>query len=279
MKYRKVVIIGMGLIGGSIGKALIARKLAKEVIGVCRRKSSLSRAFKEKALTGGFVKNYRIAVKNADIIVIATPVASICNVLAELNGIVGPDSILTDAGSTKEMIVSCAAKYRKTYSFVGSHPLAGSEKTGVEFSESSLFSGSLCVVTRGLFTRQKDIEKIKIFWRALGAEVKVLAPHEHDEKLAFTSHLPHAIAYAMAGSMKNSYAPYAATGFKDTTRIASSDPVLWTSIFLSNPDNLALSMKTFKTVLLSIEKAIRNKDEKSLRKILFQCKGLKDAIG
>ena len=193
-KLKKVVIIGTGLIGGSIGKALLEKGLADEVIGVCRRESSLDRAMKEKAISSGYVNNYEEACAGAEIVFIATPVHTIEEILEKLAGGLSGNVIVTDAGSTKKEIVERAAKFKDSFSFVGGHPLAGSEKTGVECAKKDLFENSLCILTRSEFTSEEDLEKIKELWQAIGAEVDVVTPEKHDEILAFTSHLPHILA-------------------------------------------------------------------------------------
>ena len=280
MKFKKVVIIGMGLIGGSIGKVLLKKKLAGEVIGVCRRQSSLDRACKEKTLTTGFVNHYEEAVIGADLIVIATPVNTIKEVIVDLAKVITDSkTIITDVGSTKKEIVDFASKFNDKFSFVGSHPLAGSEKIGVEYSKEDLFENTLCIVTKDSYTKGEDLEKVKDFWEELGATVNIVDPDKHDKILVITSHLPHVIAYALAGSLKDEFAKYTATGFKDTTRIASSDSGLWSDIFFSNKENLLKSIEDFKKVLSAIEEDIENTDVEALKLKLKECKEMRDSIG
>ncbi len=279
MKYKRITIIGMGLIGGSIGKALLEKDLAEEVIGVCRRQSSLDRAIKERSLTKGYVNNYEEAIAGAEIIVIATPIHTEDEVLEGLaSAIKDPATIVTDAGSTKKVIVDNAAAFSDKFSFVGGHPLAGSEKAGVEYSDPCLFQGSLCILTKGSSTVENDISIVKDLWEALGADVDVTTPEKHDEILSFTSHLPHVVAYALSGVQKKEYFKYMATGFKDTTRIAASDPRLWKDIFLSNRDNVLSSVASFRELLSEIEKNLRNNKEEDLEEILKRCKKVRDEV-
>lgn len=279
MKFKKAVIIGVGLIGGSIAKAIKEKSLADEVIGICRRQSSLDRAIKEGAITKGYVNNYAEAVKGADIVFIATPVETVKENLKLLAEVLKDGKVLiTDAGSTKKEIVDYAHQFKGNFSFVGGHPLAGSEKTGVEFSSSNLFAGSVCALTQDETTKEKDLNKLKDLWEALGAKVKVMTPGEHDEILSFTSHLPHIIAYALSGTERTEYKDFVSTGFKDTTRIASSSALLWSDIFMSNRDNVLKAVARFKELLLGIEEDIRKSRTAELVKKLEDYKKIRDEI-
>ncbi|RKY43251.1 MAG: prephenate dehydrogenase/arogenate dehydrogenase family protein [Candidatus Makaraimicrobium thalassicum] len=281
MKLKKAVIIGVGLIGGSIGKALMERKVADEVVGVCRRQSSLDRAVKNRALSSGYVNTYGEAVAGADVVFIATPVHTVKEVLESLADVIEDrKALVTDVGSTKKEIVDYAERFKDRFSFVGGHPLAGSEKAGVEYSAAGLFQDSLCILTRGESTREEDIERMRALWQAMGAAVDVITPAQHDEMLSFTSHLPHVVAYALALAVarEQEYARYVSTGFKDTTRIASSDPVLWGDIFMSNRDNVLKSIGRFKEVFSGLEDDIRKDLGEDLKKKLKTCKKLRDEI-
>jgi len=269
----------MGLIGGSIAKAVMDRGLADEVIGVCRRQSSLDRAVNEKALTKGYVNNYEQAAAGAQLIFIATPVNTIKKVLDDLAAVLNDARVLvTDVGSTKSEIVEHAAAYASNFSFVGSHPLAGSEQKGVEFSRPDLFQRSLCVVTRAEGASEDRIKELRSLWQALGAKVDVLTPEEHDRRLAFTSHLPHAVAYALSGAQDASDYDLMSTGFADTTRVASSDPALWNDIFMTNRGNVLKAIERFKEVLSAIEDDIRQGRREELEKKLDECKRLRDGL-
>lgn len=280
MKIKKIVIIGMGLIGGSISKAVIKNGLASEVVGVCRRRSSLLRAIKEKSLTKGYVHDHKKAIAGAEIVIIATPVHTIKTVLDNLAGVLDdPRVIVTDVGSTKKEIVKHADRYRKRFTFIGGHPLAGSEKMGVEYSRPDLFNDSICILTPDKHIKASLRDKLAGLWRGVGAKVIFMTPAKHDEYLAFSSHLPHVVAYALAGSADAELPrEMFATGFKDTTRIASSEPVLWSDIFLSNRGNILKAVKKFKQVLLGIESDMKAKKTNRLVKKLEYCKGVRDGI-
>ncbi|MFH1836563.1 MAG: prephenate dehydrogenase [Candidatus Omnitrophota bacterium] len=280
MKFKKIAIIGMGLIGGSVGKALIKKSIAKEVAGICRREVSLEKARKEGALTEGYVNDYARALLGAEIIIIATPVHTIKEVLEELGNTLKDKGVLvTDAGSTKKEIVKFAEKFKEKFSFIGSHPLAGSEKTGVENSSENLFGGSVCVLTPDGTVDAKHERSLSGLWEALGARVILMTPEEHDKNLAVSSHLPHVAAFALAGMLKeNINKEVFATGFKDTTRIASSDPKIWSDIFATNSGNVLEAIKKYKAILSEIEENIKKNDTEKLRKKLEVYKRLRDEL-
>lgn len=280
MKIKKIAIIGMGLIGGSVGKALIKKGLADEVVGICRRGSSLDRAVREKSLTKGFVNNYGEALRGADIILIATPVSGIKNVLKSLSEVINDTKILvSDAGSTKKEIVDYAAKFNDKFSFIGAHPLAGSEKSGVEHSSSDLFEDSVCILTPTKDASIENYEKLKSLWESIGAAVHKLSPEAHDKNIAFSSHLPHAAAYALVGALPDEFAKnMVAAGFKDTTRIASSDPELWKDIFMSNKDNVIKAITRFRETLCDLEEDISSGRAEELKEKLKKMKEMRDNI-
>ncbi len=278
---KKVVIIGMGLIGGSIGKALIKRSLAEEVVGVCRRQSSLDKAIKEKALTKGYINDYEKALTGAELIVIAVHFHKIRDILKEISVIIkGKTTIVTDVGSAKKDIVEYAVRFKEQFSFVGGHPLAGSEKTGVNNSNADLFENASCVLTPVSATIKEDLNKVRFFWESIGAKVNIETPDRHDEIVAFTSHLPHAVAYALTGTgiKREEYFKYISSGFRDTTRVASSDPALWSNIFVSNKVYLLKAINEFKKILSDIEKDILFEKKDALETKFKRYKEKRDGI-
>jgi prephenate dehydrogenase len=280
MTYGKVVVVGAGLIGGSIGKALIERKLAKEVIGICRRASSAEKAAEEKAVTFASVDNYEESCAGADIVIIATPVNTIKDVIDKLSVcVLASGAVVTDAGSTKRDIVEHASKYTGKMSFVGSHPMAGSEKSGVENSRADMFEGSVCLVTPDKGTSPDALKKVTDLWISLGATVHEMSPEAHDHGMAFSSHLPHVAAYALAGALEEKFPPYIyAGGFKDTTRIASSDAALWAEIFDSNRENVLEAIGKYKEKISSIERDISSRNKKNIQERLDKWRKLRDEL-
>lgn len=277
MKMKKCVIVGVGLIGGSIGKALVERALSEQVVGICRRESSLKRALDERSVTAGFVNDYEKALEGADLVIVATPVGTVKKVLGDIAKAMPVTSrpVVTDAGSTKEDIMRWASEY-ENIPFVGGHPIAGSEKKGVENASADLFESAMTVLCPGSNASEEDVQKVSALWRSLGSEVVHLSPKEHDEALAFTSHLPHAVSFALALCQRREALKFASTGFADTTRLAGSDPALWKDIFLSNSESALSAIGEFKRALTEIEQAIGDRDEDSLLRLLARSKKVRD---
>jgi len=279
-KFNTVAIIGVGLIGGAFGLALRKQKLAKKVIGIGRNESRLKKAVKIGAITE-YSLDYWI-LGEADLVFLATPVLHIKEMLTKIGPYLKAGAIVTDGGSTKEVIISTANKYLPLYTyFVGSHPIAGSEKSGVQYASAQLFKDSVCAVTPDKFTNRTALNKLMGLWRALGAKVIICSPAEHDKLLASTSHLPHFAAAAMAAAVIKKDKKLLALigrGFRDTTRIAASNPEVWAEIALANRKNISLSLKTFIKQAVKIEKAIRNGKRKELVKLLKEAKAKRESI-
>jgi prephenate dehydrogenase len=209
-------------------------------------------------------------VKDADLIIIGSPVSSIPALVARAAKFAKPGAVITDVGSTKAYIVARAEKLLggSRVNFVGSHPMAGSEKTGVESARGDLLEGSPCIVTRTKNTGRADLSGVTSFWRSLGANVKVMSPAEHDEAVSLVSHLPHIVAFSLAGAVPPDALEYAAEGFKDTTRVASSDPELWADILLTNKSNILKAAGLFKKRYGAIVSAISRDDRRRVIKEL-----------
>jgi prephenate dehydrogenase len=274
-----VAIVGVGLVGGSIGRALLARGLAEKVIGVGRSRESLRRAKRTGAITDASLET--TAVAEADLVVIATSVATIPELLEQVDAVVRPSTLITDAGSTKASIVAAWERGRKRHRgrFVGSHPLAGSHRRGPEASDPELFAGRVAIVTPAATTPANDVEAVASLWSSLGATVYVMNPREHDKLLAATSHAPHAIAAAIAASTPPAALPFTATGWRDTTRIAAGDAELWADILLDNAGPLAVALARIATVSERILTAIEAGDRRRLVKLLSNAKEVRDAVG
>ena len=273
--FNKVAIIGVGLIGGSIALALKNKKLVNEVIGVSRLKKSLLLAKKRRAIDKG--SQSLDIVKDADLVIFATPVKTIINLAPMISKIVSKDCIVTDVGSTKKVIVS---KLEKIFpNFLGSHPLAGSEKRSIINAELNMFNGTQCILTPTKRTTSKALNKIKALWANLGANVIMLSPETHDKILSFTSHLPHVFAFSLIGIVPKEYLKFASTGLRDTTRIATSDPKLWADILLSNRQNLVKNIGLLQNKLSKMKLALQKKDHNFLNLILKQAKEKRDSLG
>lgn len=264
--------------GGSIGLAVKKRRLAKEVIGVFRHRSTLKRALSCRAIDKGVLK-IKDGVKDADLIIVAAPVSSIPALAKEAIRYAKKGAILTDIGSTKSWIVGEVEKMLKKNSnvfFVGSHPMAGSEQTGVEFAKDNLLENAPCIVVNTARTGKQALNKVVNFWKSIGTRVEVMKPSEHDKSIAFVSHLPHLVAFSLAGAVPEKDLFYAAEGFKDTTRVASSDARLWSDIFLTNKKEVLNSVRVFEKYSKHIVKILSKGDQKALIRALSGIKAKRD---
>jgi len=279
MRIKTLTIVGVGLIGGSIGLAAKRRGVAVRVLGVGRQQTSLQRALEVGAIDEGLL-DIHDAVSKADVAVFCTPVDRIPEQIAGAGPYCKPGALLTDAGSTKAHIVRCveAALPDGVY-YVGSHPLAGSEKRGCDFADADLFQDRLTVVTQTDQTDVNALERTKSFWNALGSRVRVLDPEDHDEAVALTSHLPHVVAAALAGSLPSELQDFAASGFRDTTRIAAGDPELWTAILAQNRDAVLRQLQVFDIGLARLRSMLEVKNWTALNGLLAQAKKVRDALG
>jgi prephenate dehydrogenase len=272
--FNKVAIIGTGLIGGSLALAIKKNKLARRVVGVSRRKKSLSLALKLKAIDRGSL-SFEI-IKGADLVVIATPVDTILSLEKRILKYIDNDCIIIDVGSTKEKIVN---SFEKIFpNFIGTHPLAGSEKRGIINASARIFENSLCILTPTLKTSPSSLNKVRELWKKLGAKTVILTPKAHDRILSFTSHLAHVIAFSLINSIPQGFSKFASSGLKDTTRIAASDALLWKDIFLSNSKNVLKAIEMFEGNLAKIKSAVKSKNTKSLEKILLQSKKKRESL-
>lgn len=276
--FRKVTIIGVGLMGGSLGLGFKKHRLAREVVGLSQRHSSLAAALKIHAIDQGY-HDIRKAVTNADLVILATPVGIITGMLSMIGPYLKRNCIVTDVGSVKTSIVNLAQEQLPaSVFFVGSHPLTGSEKQGIQYASDELFKGSLCIMTPTGKTNRSACERVKRLWGKLGSEVKLMSPEEHDKILAYTSHLPHVLAYALMQSVSEDFFKYAASGLKDTTRIASSSPQMWNDICAGNARNIVHAIDELVKNLSVFRKSINTNDQKNLLNQFKTAKDKRDGI-
>jgi cyclohexadieny/prephenate dehydrogenase len=274
-----ITIVGAGLIGGSLGLAVKQRGLARIVRGVGRQQASLERARALGAIDEGFVEP-AAALAGAALVVFCTPVDRIAEQVLAFAPHCSPGTLLTDAGSTKGTIVAAVEEHLPAgIAFVGSHPLAGSEKRGPDHADANLFEGRWTVVTRTPRTDTAALEKIVDFWQAVGARVTIMTPDDHDRALAITSHLPHLLAAALAGILPAELFDLTATGFRDTTRIAAGDPGLWTAICAHNREALLSALAPLDERLRQFRRALESRDWTALESLLVQAKKVRDALG
>lgn len=264
--FNRVAIIGTGLIGGSIGLEIKKRRLAGKVVGVSRHKKSIIDAKRIGAIDAGSLD--LSIIRGSDCVIFATPINTIIGLAPRIARLISDDCVVTDVGSTKGQITAALEKVFPL--FVGSHPLAGSERRGIAAAQKDLFKGTICILTP---TRKTDIvalHKINQLWRIMGARTVLGTPEAHDKVMAFISHLPHAVAFSLVAAVPEEYMIFAAGGLKDTTRIAASDPELWAQIFLSNTENTAKAIDVFQKKLSLIRLAIKNKNKRKLLAVLEQ---------
>ncbi len=277
--FRRVAIIGVGFMGGSLGLALKKHGLASEVAGISHRQVTLEKAIELKAIDEGFTDLPK-GVASADLVVLAAPVQAIIQQFSLINPHLKRGCLVTDMGSVKADIVERAESVLAAPGmFVGSHPLAGSEKKGVENAYADLFANARCIMTPTAKTSPLAKEKIKFLWTKLGCQVEVLSPEDHDRIFAQVSHLPHLLAYALVGSIPKEYLAHAPQGLKDSTRIAASSPQMWNDIFLANPKNVLNALDALVKDLALLRKAIIQRDPKALMQYLEKAKEKRDSIG
>ncbi|MEX0677185.1 MAG: prephenate dehydrogenase/arogenate dehydrogenase family protein [Pirellulales bacterium] len=284
-RFDSVAIVGVGLIGGSIGLALRARKLADRLIGAGSRPETLQTALGLGAITE-IAADVTGAAAEADLVVVCAPVGHIVEQVRRIAPHCRPGTLITDAGSTKGDIVrqlAEAAANDKTWNreihFVGSHPLAGNEKKGPMHADAELFSGRTVIITPTASTTQEVRRSLTDFWTSLGAAVIEMPADEHDRALAATSHLPHLLAAAIAGATPERYVSLTAGGWQDTTRIAAGDPSLWRQIMLANRANVLAVLDEFTTRLAAWRACLEAQDAVELEKLLTEAKRIRDAVG
>jgi prephenate dehydrogenase len=259
-----VAIIGVGLIGGSIGLALRSKNLADRVIGVGRDLGKLEEARRLGAIDS-FEKALEAGLAEAEVAVVCTPVTRIVEDVLACSQF-GPRSILvTDAGSTKARIVEGVERDELgRASFVGAHPIAGSERQGAAFARADLFEGRSCVLTPTLRTPPDRLDRARAFWSSLGCRLFEVEPLEHDERLALTSHLPHVVAAALAGSVPPELRPFTAGAYRDGTRVAGADAALWAGIFLENREAVLEALSVFEGRVNAFREALEADDSHRL---------------
>ncbi len=259
-----MAIVGVGLIGGSIGLAVRAGNLCERVIGIGRSAARLREAVARGAIDEG-TTDLSGGVAEADVVVVCTPVTQIAADVHQAAASGPVDMLVTDAGSTKLRIVEeIEDKARSRGVFVGGHPIAGSERKGVAHARADLFAGRVCVLTPTAATPKDRLDRARGFWAGLGCRLIELDPAAHDEALALTSHLPHALAAALAAVVPGESLPLAAGAFRDGTRVAGSDAALWAGIFLENRAPLLRALDRLETQFVVFRAALEARDEQTL---------------
>lgn len=269
--FRRVTIIGVGLIGGSLAMVMKKKGLADEIIGAGRRRGNLQKA-KKLGVIDGYSLDLQKAAKGADLVVLTAPVGSFEKIAEEIRPALGDGTVVTDVGSVKGRLVGSLERiipYRVRY--VGAHPIAGREKSGIEAASADLFKGTRCILTPTKRTEPGALRMIRALWEKAGAKTISMDPYRHDMIFGAVSHLPHVIAYCLVNTVldleeEGQIIKYSAGGFKDFTRVAASHPEMWRDICLLNRDNLIDMVKRFQKTLDNIREAIETGDETALLK-------------
>jgi prephenate dehydrogenase len=280
----KLAIIGVGLIGSSLSLALKQIGAVGEVIGYGRNRDNLVKGV-ELGVLDRFEASIAAAVKDADIVVVAVPMGAMPAVFNELAGNTRSDAIITDVGSSKGAVVKAAmaALGADFTRFVPGHPIAGTEKSGVEAGFASLYQGRRVILTPLPQTSPEATARIDAMWRDCGASIEYLDIEHHDKVLAATSHLPHMLAFALVHHLSNlneheEIFRYAAGGFRDFTRIASSDPVMWRDVCIANGDALVELIEQYQDELNRVTLAIRDGDAEELLRLFSRAKSERDSL-
>ena len=282
MLFRKISIIGVGLLGGSIGLAVRKRRLAGEIAGFVRRPASLKDCERAGAVDYA-TTDLLAAVSNADLVILCTPLAQMRSLAQQFLPALKRGAIVTDVGSVKADVVrELESIISKTGArFVGSHPMAGAEKTGVRAARADLYANAVCVVTPTRKSSPAAVRKLEHFWQALGARTLRLDAARHDLLVSRSSHLPHVVAATLANLVLNPGAPktqaaLCATGFRDTTRIASGSPEMWRDIAQANRKNIARAVDAFVIELKKFQTALKSDDAKAVEKLFATAKQRRD---
>ncbi len=281
LHFTQVAIIGVGLIGGSLGMILRRKGLADRVIGVGRRVENLKTAVEVGAIDR-YVVDAKDGVREADLVVLATPVDTYDRHLREWATCLKRGAIVTDVGSVKGALVERSEEAMPAgVHFIGAHPIAGKEKTGVVAGTDQLFKGARCILTPTKRTDPRALEQVRAMWQEAGAHVLTMDPHLHDQILGAVSHLPHVAAFALINALvdlRNQKIPsldlagHSGGGLRDTTRIAASSPEMWRDIFLWNRDNIVACIEAYERSLQQLKQLIKAGDAAGIEKELERAK-------
>ena len=283
--FDRVAFIGIGLIGASMALAMRRAKVTNSIV-TCDNSAKARKTALDLGIVNDATKDYGKAVKDADLVVIATPVRSYETIAKAIARHLKPGAIVTDVGSVKKEVIAAVKPHLpKTVHFVPGHPIAGTEHSGPEAGFADLFQNRWSILTPPPRTSAKAVAKVAELWRRIGAKVDTMQPDHHDMVLAITSHLPHLIAYTIVGTatdlegdLKREVIKYSASGFRDFTRIAASDPVMWRDIFLANGPAVLEILQRFTEDLTALQKAIRKTDGKTLEDLFTRTRAVRRSI-
>ncbi|MCZ8020024.1 prephenate/arogenate dehydrogenase family protein [Novosphingobium sp.] len=284
MKFERVAIIGLGLLGGSIGLAVKEHLPQVETTGWDRDPATRARAA-ERGLVGTVCETGAEAVAGADLVVFCVPVGAIGAVAADLAAAIPADAVISDVGSSKLSVAKALAEALPGHCVIPAHPVAGTERSGPDAGFASLFHNRWCIITPPEGVDADKLAALSTFWEGLGAKVELMDPQHHDLVLAVTSHLPHLIAYTIVGTAsdlegvtQSEVIKYSAGGFRDFTRIAASDPTMWRDVFLTNKDAVLEMLQRFSEDLTALQRAIRWGDGDTLFELFTRTRDIRRSI-
>ena len=284
-KFSKVTFIGFGLINSSLAHVFKLKSLAKETNAFSRRKETREK-IKNLNIVDNVNDNLREAVKDSDLIVLGVPVGAMESIVSEITPFLKSGTIITDVGSVKKHLIdSILPILPSDVYFVPGHPIAGTEKSGPEGGFAELFNGRWCILTPNKNTSQVALEKVKFIWEQAGMQIATMDAEYHDRVLAITSHIPHLVAFSIVGTvteledqLKTEVIKYSAGGFRDFTRIAASDPIMWRDVFLNNSEAVLEMLGRFIEDLTALQKSIRWQDGDSLEKLFTKTREIRKGI-
>jgi len=283
--FNKVCIIGCGLIGSSLARAIKKNNLAEQIVSSNRSDAANKKVIELKIVDDSSSDTKKMA-DGSDLVVIATPLSSYEDVISKIKNSLKNGVILTDVGSVKENIINLIEKnIPKNISWIPSHPIAGTEESGPEAGFSELFQNRWCILTPSKKAKEKDINLLQTFWEKVGSKVDIMQAKQHDYILSITSHMPHLIAYNIVNTSLNiqdekqsAIVKYSAGGLRDFTRIAASNPIMWRDVFIQNKKNTSKMIDQFIKNLEDLKKAIENEDGKKLEQIFTKTKKIRKDI-
>jgi len=274
----QISVVGLGLLGGSVALAIRHRMPDLTVVGYGHR-SATRRKARDLAVATTIADDLTSAVAQADVVILATPIFTFEKYFAELAPLVRPDCIITDVGSTKVLPHRWAQEHLDgRVAYVGSHPIAGSEQSGIEFARDDLFDDSRCILTASSKPNRAAMTALKRFWTALGCRVATMTPVEHDRVFSNISHLPHLIATGLVNASDRDDMKFAGKGFLDSTRIASGPASIWTDVLLANADNLTAGIDRVLVELSEMNEAVKAKDAKKIEALLDKARRKRAAL-
>ena len=284
-KFSKVTFIGFGLINSSLAHVFKLKSLAKETTAFSRRKETREK-IKNLNIVDNVNDNIKESVKDSDLIVLGVPVGAMESIVCEIAPFLKSGTIITDVGSVKKHLIdSILPILPSDVFFVPGHPIAGTEKSGPEAGFAELFNGRWCILTPNKNTSQVALEKVKFIWEQAGMQIATMDAEYHDRVLAITSHIPHLVAFSIVGTvteledqLKTEVIKYSAGGFRDFTRIAASDPIMWRDVFLNNSEAVLEMLGRFIEDLTALQKSIRWQDGDSLENLFTKTREIRKGI-